>query len=215
MNYTLIKRYLLFVLILLFNINAQSQYWIQKGTSSAIQEAIDIATDANGNSYTTGFISSTTSFGSLTATTAGSSDIFLTKTNNSGVFQWAVTAGGGSVDRGYAVACDASGNVFVTGFFNGTAIFGTSSVTSSGAQDVFIAKYNSSGVLQWVLSAGGSNADISNGIAIDNQGNAIICGQFIGTATFGSTTLVSSNNSIDIFVAKVSSAGAFVWAKKG
>lgn len=215
MNYTLLKRCLLFALILLFNINAQSQYWIQKGTSSAIQEAIDIATDASGNSYTTGFISSTTSFGSLTATTAGSSDIFLTKTNSSGVFQWAVTAGGGSVDRGYAVACDASGNVFVTGFFNGTAIFGTSSVTSSGAQDVFIAKYNSSGVLQWVLSAGGSNADISNGIAIDNQGNAIICGQFIGTATFGSTTLVSSNNSIDIFVAKVSSAGAFVWAKKG
>lgn len=205
----------LLLLLALLPEKAQAQYWMQRASSATVEEALGIDVDGNGNSYTTGYITVATTFGSNTANTNGGSDMFLAKNNSTGGFEWVVNGGGTSTDRGNAVACDANGNVYVTGFFNGTATFGTSSVTSAGSQDVFVAKYNSTGNLQWVISAGGAGADIANGIAIDNSGNVLIAGQFSGVSTFGTTTLTSMNSSIDIFVAKISSAGTFLWAKQG
>ena len=96
------------------------------------------------------------------------------------------------------------------------------SITSvGGSQDVFIAKYNTNGVLQWVVSAGGSNGESGNGITIDNTGNVIVTGQFSGTAQFGSTSLTCATDpstllpSADIFTTKLSGTGNFLWAKKG
>ena len=65
---------------------------------------------------------------------------------------------------------DNAGNSFITGYFNNTATFGSTSLTSSGLQDIFIAKYNSSGVLLWVKKAGGTGSDIGFGIAFNSFG---------------------------------------------
>lgn len=194
---------------------AVSQYWMQKGGGATVDEGYDISTDSSGNTYTTGYFTGTASFGTTTLTSSGGTDIFVVKTNNLGVFQWAVKAGGTGSDRGLSIRADAQGNSYVCGYFNGAATFGTVTLTSEGAQDVFIAKYNSSGTLQWAVRAGGAEADIGNGITIDNSGNVVVTGEFKDTASFGSTTLVSANASTDVFITKLSPAGAFTWTEHG
>jgi hypothetical protein len=64
-------------------------------------------------------------------------------------------AGGTSDDNASSAAVDALGNVYVAGGYSGTATFGNTSKTSKGDSDIFVAKYNANGVLQWVQSAGG------------------------------------------------------------
>ena len=166
--------------VLLFG---QGHYWLQEAGSTAYDEGYDISADASGNTYTTGYFSGTVNFGSIQLTSSGVTDIFIAKVNSQGVYQWAVKAGGVGPDKGYAIKTDAQGNSYITGFYYGTAYFGTTSITSvNSSQDVFLAKYNSSGILQWVVSAGGSDGDIGNGVNLDNNGNVVITGQFQGSA---------------------------------
>ena len=56
-------------------------------------------------------------------------------------WQWAVQAGGSSSDQGNSIAVDSSGNCYITGYFSGTASFGATNLTSSGGNDIFVAKY--------------------------------------------------------------------------
>lgn len=202
-------------------------YWAQRAGSTGVEESSDIAIDGSGNVYTTGSFSGKATFGraggtSVVLTAANNADIFVSKLNSVGKVLWAVRAGGNGSDKGMSIAVDGSGNSFVTGYFQGTATFGSTTIVSTGfSRDIFIAKYNTSGVLQWVKNAGGTSSDIGNGIALDASGNIIIVGQFIGDASFGSLSLSSTLNpndslpSIDIFTAKYDATGSALWVKQG
>jgi hypothetical protein len=123
------------------------------GASTDIGTAI--AVDAAGNVYVTGNYAGTANFGGISRTSAGNNDVFVAKYNSSGTPQWVRSAGGTGTDYGAGIAVDAAGNVYVTGYYQGTASFGGISSTSAGLYDIFVAEYNSSGILQWVQSAGG------------------------------------------------------------
>ncbi|MCK4654911.1 MAG: SBBP repeat-containing protein, partial [Candidatus Cloacimonetes bacterium] len=124
---------------------------------------------------------------------------------------WAAQAGGSSYDTGYGITIDDLGNTYVTGGFEGTANFGTYSLTSNGDWDIFVAKMNSNGNWQWAAQAGGSINDYGYGITIDDSGNTYVIGCFESTATFGSYSL-TSNGYKDIFVAKMDANGSWQWA---
>jgi len=194
---------------------AQTSHWALKAGGATVDEATDISMDAAGNAYTTGYFTGNASFGSQSLAANGITDIYLAKANPQGVFEWAVKAGGNAADRALGIKTDGQGNSYVTGFFQGTATFGGQTLVSSGLQDVFIAKYNASGVVQWAVKAGGTLSDIGNGINVDQAGNVVVTGEFAGSATFGATTLTSMNGSVDVFVAKLNADGVFQWAKKG
>ncbi len=198
-------------------LSAQNKYWLEQAGSATPDEAYSISIDDSNNTYTTGYFSGNASFGSAIAlSTFAVSDIFITKTNSLGIYKWAVKAGDGGADRGLAIKTDKNGNSYVTGYYYSTATFGSQNITSAGLQDVFVAKYDRNGNLKWVVSAGGPESDIGNAITLDNTGNVIITGQFTGTATFGTYTLTSTNNNINVFTAKLdSSNGNFLWAKSG
>ena len=74
---------------------------------------------------------------------------------------WAINAGGSNNDYCYSIGVDASGNIYVTGYFQGTATFGSNTLTSNGSSDIFIAKLDSSGNWLWARNAGGSSRDIA------------------------------------------------------
>ncbi|MGP8217291.1 MAG: hypothetical protein ACLQQ4_17115, partial [Bacteroidia bacterium] len=188
---------------------------MQRAGGPTLDEAYGISTDGSGNTYTTGYFSSTAKFGTFSLTASGASDIFVTCTNANGVFQWAENAGGSGACRGLAIKADAAGNSYVTGYFYGTATFGTHTITSAGLQDVFIAKYDPNGNALWAVSAGGPMADIGNAITVDNGGNVLVTGEFAGTASFGAFNLTSDNNNINIFTTKLDGNGNFLWAQMG
>jgi hypothetical protein len=138
--------------------------WAEAIAGNSADRGRDLAVDDAGNSYVTGFFSDSPDFdgdGQADATSAGDYDIFVAKYNNAGTLQWVSTAGGSAGrDRGVGIALDDAGNSYVTGYFNGSADFdgdGQPEVTAVGGatdDDIFVAKYDDTGVLQWVRSAG-------------------------------------------------------------
>jgi Beta-propeller repeat len=134
---------------------------------------------------------------------------------------WATSAGGESSDGGGDVATDPRGNSYVTGSFSGTATFGAGEtnetvLSDAGSSDLFVAKYARDGSLLWATSAGGSDFASGVGIATDPSGNSYVTGAFLGTAIFGegeaNETVLSSEGSGDVFVAKYARDGILVWA---
>ena len=190
--------------------------WVQSASGTSTDVGYGIAVDGLGNVCIAGTYSNTATFGTTSITSAGSLDIFVAKYNSSGTLQWVQSAGGTSVDIGRGIAVDASGNLYVTGSYQGTATFGATPKTSVGSDDIFVAKYNNSGTVQWMQSAGSTNSDNSNSIAVDGSGNVNVTGYYQGTATFGATfgaNFITSAGSYDIFVAKYNSSGTLQWVQ--
>jgi hypothetical protein len=129
---------------------------------------------------------------------------------NAQTFTWAKII---SNSTGYGISVDASGNSYVTGLFNGTAVFDTIQLFSYGYTDVFVAKYNKDGNCIWAKQAGGINNDCSYSISVDKNGNSYITGFFYGIAKFDTLQLISSG-SYDIFLAKYNKDGNCIWAKQ-
>jgi hypothetical protein len=190
--------------------------WAQKAGSTSAEWGNGISVDGSGNVYVTGFFRGTSTFGSFSVTSYGGgtdNDIFIAKYNSSGVCQWVQKAGSTTGDIGYAIKTDAAGNSYISGSYSGAATFGSFSLTNSGTEDIFIAKYNTSGVCQWAKNAGSTSTDRATGITLDASGNPVATGFFTGTVTFGSTTLTALGGAADydIFVTKLDPAGNFTW----
>ncbi|MFH1005315.1 MAG: T9SS type A sorting domain-containing protein, partial [Bacteroidota bacterium] len=120
--------------------------WAKSAGGSSFDEAYSVSTDANGNILVAGnFRSPTISFASTTLTKAGGNgdytDMFLAKYDASGNVLWAKSAGGSDYDSAQSVSTDANGNILVAGYFQSpTLIFGSTTLTSMGSTDMFLAK---------------------------------------------------------------------------
>ncbi|MBA4811897.1 MAG: SBBP repeat-containing protein, partial [Acidimicrobiales bacterium] len=161
-----------------------------------------VALDGDSNVHVTGSFQGTVNFGAGDVTSAGGSDVLVTKLNSSGAHQWTTTFGGTSGEVGFGVAVDGSGNVYATGNFQGTVDFGAGDVTSAGLDDVFITKLNSSGAHQWTTTFGGTGYNRAREVALDTAGNVHVTGYFEGTVDFGAGD-VTSAGSADGFVVKL------------
>lgn len=180
------------------------------------------AVNANGDVFVTGWFAGGCQFGGTTLTSAGGYDVCVAKWSASTArWAWAVRLGGGGNDISSAIAVNGN-NVYVTGYFAERATFGSTTLLSAGAADVFVAKLTDLGASigdTWALRAGGANNDYGHGIAVSGT-NVYVTGQFASTATFGATTLTSAGNSpaIDAFVAKYTDLGSTAvggWAVRG
>ncbi|MGJ8660619.1 MAG: SBBP repeat-containing protein [Bacteroidota bacterium] len=146
--------------------------------------------------------------------------LFLVKPLNAQDFDWAKSFGGTSSDGGQSISVDALGNVYNTGYFQGTVDFdpgaGITNLVSAGQQDVFIQKLDASGNFLWAKSFGGSLSDQGLSITIDASGNVYTTGNFSGTVDFepgAGTTNLTSAGSVDVFIQKLDASGNFIWAK--
>lgn len=138
--------------------------------------------------------------------------LICTLATNSQSFDWAKSSGGNGSDRAYAIATDNNGNSYVTGWFQETAHFGDITLTSEGGKDVFLAKYNSNGEVQWAVKAWGIANNTAAGICMDWDDFPIITGWFAEDIHFGDLVL-ESNGSYDMFVARYNSNGDIIWAR--
>ena len=160
--------------------------WIATLGGTGNEYGQGVAYDSSGNVYIAAY---TNSAG------AGGNELLIAKYNSSGTIQWQRTLGTGTAyrndDVGRMIAVDSSGNVYV----NGTTNF------TGGYDSMMIAKYNSSGTLQWQKTFGDSNtAEKGNGITVDSSGNVFVCGETTKNMT-----------SIGALVAKLNSSGTLQW----
>jgi hypothetical protein len=189
------------IFIAKYNASGAAQ-WARRGGSTNADIPSSISLDASSNVLVTGNYSGKIYFASDSATAVGNADVFVVKYNANGTMQWLRSGGGTDNDLGQDITADGSGNVYVTGFFMGTANFGSRSVTSAGKADIFVVKYNSSGTVQWLQRAGGEDNDYPYGIAVDNAKNSYVVGDFFYQTTFWNTT-INAQGSYDYFLAKL------------
>jgi len=197
--------------------------WAKQMGGISEDRGFSVAVDDFGNVYTTGIFEDTADFDPgpsiFTLTSAGSRDIFISKLDASGNFMWAKQMGGFSFDIGYSIVVDGSGNVYTTGYFQGTVDFdpgaGTLNMTSAGGRDIFISKLDASGNFMWAKQMGGAFDERGYSIAVDGSGNVYTTGYFSFTVDFdpgAGTFNMTSAGWWDIFVSKLDLLGNFVWA---
>jgi hypothetical protein len=187
-----------------------------------------VAIGGSNDVYVTGYFKDTVDFdpgaGVCEHTSNGEWDVFLSKFNSDGEFQWAHTWGGLYEDKGFGVATDGSGNAFVTGWFADTVDFNPgpgvdehiSNSDTFVTSDIFLSKFDSDGEFQWARTWGGIPSDVGWGVAVDGSGNPYTTGCFYDTADFDPGPGVDEhtpNGSYDIFLSKFDSNGEFQWAR--
>ena len=191
-----------------------------------------IALDSSGNIYVTGFTYSTNFpvASPLQAENAGGSDAFVTKLRPSGAgIIYSGYLGGSANDRGYAIAVDSGGNVYVSGDtfssnFPTTPAPGPApfQAANGGGDDAFVAKLNAAGnALDYSTYLGGAGADQAFGIALDGAGDAYVTGYTLSSnfptenpldGTFGGGTC-NISSCADAFVTEVNpQGGALVYS---
>lgn len=133
-------------------------------------------------------------------------------------WNWANSFGSISgVDQVNDIAVDASGNSYVTGSYSGTIQTPVDTITSIGGQNIFTAKFDSTGNIAWLRSAGGSsnNFDSGNAITVDHLGNVYVTGDIFNTVTFDTITINTTANGASSFLAKYDSNGSIQWVRTG
>ncbi|HEV8600748.1 MAG TPA: SBBP repeat-containing protein [Gemmatimonadales bacterium] len=129
--------------------------------------------------------------------------------------------GGPGSDLIEDVATDPGGAVYVAGTFTATPDFdpgsGTVALSSLGTTDGFLAKYSAAGALVWVAQVGGVAAETVTSLARDSSGNLYLGGGFSGSTDFDPSTglqVLTSVGGQDGYVAKYSSTGSLLWARR-
>jgi hypothetical protein len=157
-----------------YDANGNIQWLRMPDNGSASSWGVGFKTDASDNTYLAGTFYTKMEFGTYTVNATGGTydeDIYIAKINSSGQWLWAKKAGGMQQDALYDLDLDLNGNPYITGFYGSTtATFGTVSVTNTGQDDYYLAKYDPNGNAIWATGGGGPGSQFGTSVCVDNQG---------------------------------------------
>jgi hypothetical protein len=214
--------------------------WSTRIGGGGIESPVNLLVDNKNNVYINGnfyfstpliFYHSNNSI-FTTLTTTDSTQIFVSKYNTDGSCQWVTRIGGNNVSRPVNMVVDLSYNVYISGHYNSSTFTIYSSDNSisktfdvSGGYDIFVAKYNSSGILQWGIRVGGTDNDFPTNILVDKQNNLYL----YNFSTYPSSIIFyNADSSIfntyyniggntgryDVFLAKYNTSGFGIWSTR-
>ena len=131
-------------------------------------------------------------------------------------FEWVRTAGSARGELCWAAAVDSQTNVYITGYFHGTTVFGTN-VLSAPQSDLFVAKYDRAGNCLWARAGGSPTDGVGRALTVDHNGNLIVTGGFINSLFSDTNLLVGGGASANynVFVAKYDTSGTLLWSRQG
>ena len=154
--------------------------WQRSLGGSGDNSGRSVSVDSSGNVYVCGY-----------SDASGTYNFIIAKYNTSGVIQWQRRLGGsGSFNGGESVSVDSSGNVYVCG-----------SSDASGTNDFIVAKYDTSGAIQWQRRLGGAASEAGLSVSVDSSGNVYVCGRS------------SASGTNDFIIAKYDTSGAIQWQR--
>lgn len=191
--------------------------WIARIGGAGDEQVGDLTLSVQENVlYLTGAFHSTVHFGKIDGTTAtkltsaGQADLFIASYHEQGAFLWAQRAGGTGVEYPYGIDIDKNDNPYVTGSFTGTTQFSNgnlvTSLPSSGNSDIFLAKFNDSGVFQLARRLGSNGTDYGTSVAVDKYAG----GDVYVTGAYAPATHPGTPNA---FVAKFNASAVLQWAE--
>lgn len=209
-------------------LNASGTFaWAKKfGGAAGFTNAASVTVNKSSVVWITGYFSDTADFDPGASDSlmiaSGPRDVFVCRLGSTGDFEWAVKMGGEGLDAGADITTDQSENVFITGGFQSTADFDPGSATQNltaagGPLDVFVCKLDKGGKYLWAKNIGGAGSDAGLSLSVDNCGNVYTTGLFEGTSDFDPAEAkfeMTAAGLTDVFISKLSSSGAFKWARK-
>jgi len=159
-----------------------------------------VSADSGGNIYVVG----NTQGEFAGQTNSGLSDAFLTKYNSGGAIQWTRIWGSDDTEWCEGVSVDSDGNIYAAGYTYGEF----DGQTNAGLSDIFLKKYNSSGIIQWSRIWGSIAKDFCLDVSVDSDGNIYAAG-----FTKGEFDGQINNGNNDIFLTKYNSSGTKQWSR--
>ena len=222
----------IFILTIVISLSAVSLFsqtceWAERIGGTSVTCVYSVTTDSSGNYYIAGY-SCRKSNGTLdtlyfnnakSLIIEGSRAGFIAKYNKSGLCQWAEQiAGDGIVSATEArkISVDEIGNIYVAGMFSNTTItFNNGKNLESTSDCIYVAKYDNTGLCQWVDKIEGNSALAISGIKHDAIGNVYLAGNFQGSIGFSNGTHLDGYKFCqNKFLAKFSNNGLFMWGEQ-
>lgn len=196
------------------NGNAQ---WARNDGGTGDDRVRGFSVNKNGNLYLTGNINTfgasiTYSFTPVTLSNISSNDFYVTKYNTLGNVEWVRNTGNAI---GYDINADNNGNVAITGDFSGSTLIiaGVSISKTNPNRQVFTAKLNDAGTVQWLKTENGIGGSSQGAnVRIDADGNILVGAMFNGTSITVDTTVFTVAGSTDIILFKYEPTGTVLWS---
>lgn len=172
-----------------------------------------LAIDPQGNIFVVGTYSQPMTIEGQTVVPVGGLDVYLVSFTRSGKFRWGKTIGADGADGASSVAVDASGNVYVSGYFSGTMQpnAATKITAFGGGSDAFLSSYDALGEFRWIstLRSKASNDRLMD-VAVGKD-RVIVVGHSGSLATFADAP-VGEPGQLGM-VASMDFAGKLQWVK--
>jgi hypothetical protein len=192
--------------------------WSKSFNGAGDETAYRLAVSADDHIYLGGQFEGTITFGGGSLTSAGGSDIYVVKLDATGKYVWNKGYGAASGSHSIeALAAAPNGDVVISGVFSEAIDFGGGALMSAGGDDVFVARVDSFGDPVWSKRFGGEGNQSGRAAHVDDGGNVLLTGQFVGSFDFGGDLLVAEEGDTprtDIFVAKLDAGGSHLWSKR-
>jgi hypothetical protein len=172
--------------------------WIQQFGTDGDDMCLGLAIDRADNIVVTGVMRS-----AFSLSNTGAADAFVARYDPNGTCLWYEPIGSDQADQGGAVALDAAGNIYITGF-----TLGLLGEQSYGRQDMFLAKYDPNGTRLWIRQAGTDQHDVGMDVATGDNGEVYVTGYTMGCLG------ERNQGGYDIFLAKYDSGGQLIWIRQ-
>jgi len=203
----------------LLKLNKSGEFeWVKTFGGAYNDTILHLAVDPRGSIYAQGHFKDKSNWGGgdLVAGGGSDNDVVLAKYDSNGDHQWSKRFGNAFNDVAGGLCVDKAGFVTMVGSFDKSVTFGEGDDhVSRGEADIFIARFDTAGKLQWAHTYGGDREDVGWGIAADAAGNTVMTGWFQNTVDLGKTTLnpLKSAGNKDVLAIKHDPAGNIVWVQ--
>jgi hypothetical protein len=193
------------VILVAFKPGANPKYqWHRQLGGPKAEQPGGVTVDPAGNVYVCGGFQGTGSFPDTPLTSKALHDAFIASFASDGKARWARRFGGKGSDLARAMATDAKGNLYVTGYVDGLGDFGSTTYPTVGMTDAFVANFSGAGDYRWIQLYGSASND--TGVALAVSGSTLYAtGTYQGDLDLGDGSLLKLNGTTNTFVVQIGS----------
>jgi len=189
--------------------------WTKLIEGSNAKNSSSPITDQEKNIYLTGSFSDTLFIDNQLLIAQAREDIFIGKWDQNGQLLWLKNYGIDGLNRATQIAITQTNDVIIGGSFKGTIAINKDTITANTPDfDVFIAALDKNGTPKWLQKAGGVLEDNLNSLALDQEDNCYVVGQYTGRLTLSEDIEITTEGfNENGFLLKYDLAGTPLWAK--